>query len=64
MTKQPQIQDKSKSLLISEQGKSILHAQGLSKVFNYSDYGYFKLRAKKAYNKAQAIAQMFIEEYR
>lgn len=64
MTKQPITPNKSKSFLTSEQVKSILHAHGLSKVFNYSDYAFFKLRAKKAYNKAQAIAQMFIEEYR
>lgn len=59
-----QLKTKSNSFLLSEQVKSILHACGLSKAFNYSDYTYFKNKAVKAYNKAQAIADMFIEEYR
>jgi len=56
--------NKSKSFLFSEQVKSILHAHGLSKVFNYSDYTFFKAKAKTAFNPVQAIAQMFIAEYR
>jgi hypothetical protein len=63
MTKQPNT-DKSKSLKTSEQVKLILHNHGLSKVFNYRDYELFKYRAKRAFNQAQAVAQMFIEEYR
>ncbi|HUI32021.1 MAG TPA: hypothetical protein VLY84_00260 [Dysgonamonadaceae bacterium] len=53
---------KNNSFKISEQVKSILHAHGLSKVFNYSDYGYFKKQCKNAFNKPLAIANLFIEE--
>lgn len=55
--------NKSKSFNISEQVKTILHNHGLSKAFNYSDYHYFKSRVKKSFNKAQAIADFFIQEY-
>ena len=61
MTKQRKC--KSNPFLISEQVKSILHSHGLSKVFNYSDYEYFKRKATRAYNKAQVIADFFIEEH-
>lgn len=62
MTKQRT--SKSNPFLTSEQVKSILHAQGLSKVFNYSDYEYFKRKASRAFNRAQAIADFFIEEHK
>lgn len=62
MTKQRT--SKSNPFLISEQVKSILHSHGLSKVFNYQDYTYFKGKVTRAYNKAQAIADFFIEEHR
>lgn len=62
MTKQLNT-DKSKSLKTSDQVKLILQEQGLSKVFTYREYHFFKRRAKRAFNKAQAVAQMFIEEY-
>ena len=62
MTKQLNA-DKSKSLKTSDQVKLILQEQGLSKVFNYHEYRFFRSRAKRAFNKAQAVAQMFIEEY-
>lgn len=55
---------KTNPFLISEQVKRILHSRGLSKVFNYSDYTYFKGKVKKSFNSAQAIAEMFIEEYK
>lgn len=54
---------KSKAFLISEQVKNILHSRGLSKVFNYPEYEYFKRKAKKSFNRAQAIANLFIQEY-
>jgi hypothetical protein len=63
MTKQPNT-SKSKRLKTSEQVKLILHSHGLCKVFNYREYLFFKSKAKKAFNQAQAVAQMFIEEYR
>ena len=54
---------KANPFLISEQVKTILHTRGLSKVFNYQDYTYFKNRVKKAFNPAQAIADLFIQEH-
>ena len=62
MTKQRKY--KSNPFLISEQVKSILHAHGLSKVFNYSDYECFKRKAARAFNRAQEIADLFIEEHK
>lgn len=56
--------NKSNPFLTSEQVKAILQAHGLSKAFNYADYSYFKGKARKAFNKAQAIAEMFIDEHR
>jgi hypothetical protein len=53
---------KSNPFLLSEQVKTILHKEGFSKVFNYQDYDFFKQKAKTAFNKAQAIAQMFLSE--
>ena len=53
---------KNNPFLLSEQVKSILHKKGLSKIFNYSDYEYFKAQSKKAFNKAQAIADQFQQE--
>jgi len=56
------IESKNNAFKLSTQVKSILHEKGLSKVFNYSDYKYFKTQCKNAWNKAQAIAEKFIEE--
>lgn len=63
MNTQANNSNKNNAFKISEQVKSILHSKGLSKVFNYNDYDYFKRKAKNAFNKAQAIAYMFIEEH-
>ncbi|MFD2824805.1 hypothetical protein ACFS5M_14070 [Lacinutrix iliipiscaria] len=63
MTTQANNKNKSNSFKISEQVKSILHNRGLSKVFNYNDYNYFKELCKSAFNKAQAIADKFTEEH-
>jgi len=52
----------NKSTLLSEQVKQILNEKGFSFSFNWSDYQYFKAKAKNAFNKAVAIAEMFIEE--
>ena len=53
---------KNTPLNLSEQVKEILNSKGLSKIFNYSDYQFFKSRVKHAFNKAQAIADLFQQE--
>lgn len=53
---------KSTSFKLSEQVKETLHAKGYSFLFNYEDYKYFKKQAKNAFNKAYAIAELFIQE--
>jgi len=62
MRTQANNQSKVNSFKISEQVKSILQKKGLSKVFNYQDYTWFKEKAKDAFNIPQSIANMFIEE--
>jgi len=52
---------KSTALKPSEQVQAILQEKGLSKVFNYPDYEYFKKQAANAFNKIQAIADLFIQ---
>ncbi len=49
--------------ILSNQVKAILHKKGLSKAFNYADYNHFKEQCKHAFNKAQDIANLFIEEH-
>ena len=56
------IESKCNAFKLSTQVKTILHEKGLSKIFNYSDYKYFKAQCKNAFHKAQAIAEKFIEE--
>lgn len=53
---------KNTSFKLSEQVKTILNEKGFSFLFNYSDYAYYKAQAKKAFNKAQEIAEYFIQE--
>lgn len=53
---------KNTSFKLSEQVKETLHAKGFSFLFNYNDYKYYKSQVKKAFNKAQAIAELFIQE--
>jgi hypothetical protein len=53
---------KNTAFKLSEQVKATLHEKGYSFLFNYSDYTYYKTQAKKAFNKAQAIADLFIQE--
>lgn len=52
----------AKSNNLSTEVKTILHEKGFSFLFNYSDYKYFKSQCRNAWNKAQAIAEKFIEE--
>jgi len=49
---------------ISSQVQTILQEKGLSKIFNHSDFEYFKKQVTYAFNKAQAIAELFIQENR
>ena len=53
---------KNTSFKLSEQVKETLSAKGYSAIFNYQDYKYYKAQVKKAFNKAQAIAELFIQE--
>lgn len=48
--------------LLSEQVKNILKNKGFSSLFNYSDYEFFKDQCKEAFNKALAIAELFIQD--
>lgn len=63
MTTQANNSNKNTSYKISDQVKLILHKKGLSKAFNYGDYNYFKQITEHAFNRAQAIANKFIEEH-
>lgn len=45
---------------VSEKVLEILTEKGLSKIFNYEDYNYFKKECKNAQNRAEAIAEKFI----
>lgn len=47
---------------ISYQVRQILNEKGFSFLFNWSDYAYYKSQAKNAFNKAQAIAELFIQD--
>ncbi len=53
---------KSNPFILSEQVKTILKEQGFTSLFNYSDFDYFKRKCKRAFNKAQAIARLFLAE--
>ena len=46
---------------LSEQVKEILQEKGLSKVFTYTDFFYFKKNVSDRFRTAQAIAEKFIE---
>lgn len=53
---------KNTSFKLSDQVKQILHTKGLSKIFNYSDFEYFKNNIGNAFDKANIIADLFIIE--
>jgi hypothetical protein len=63
MTTQANNKSKINPFNLSNQVKNILHKKGLSKTFNYTDYKYFKSQCANAFNKAQEIANKFIEEH-
>ena len=62
MTRIQSTSHKNTSFKLSEQVKETLHAKGFSFLFNYNDYKYYKSQVKKAFNKAQAIADLFIQD--
>lgn len=62
MTPIQSIKAKNTSIKLSDQVKNYLFEKGYSALFNYSDYQYYKAQAKKAFNKAHAIAELFISE--
>lgn len=53
---------KSNPFLLSNQVKNILQKKGFSSIFNFTDYECFKEQCKDAFNKAVAIADLFISE--
>lgn len=53
---------KNTSFPLSYQVRQILNDKGFDFLFNWSDYTYYRSQAKKAFNKAQAIAELFIED--
>ena len=53
---------KNTSFKLSEQVKAKLMELGYSSIFNYQDYKYYKSQIKNAFNKAQAIAELFIQD--
>ena len=53
---------KSKKSTIRTEVEQILHAQGFSKIFNETDFEYFKRRCRQAFNVPQAIADLFIQD--
>lgn len=53
---------KSTTNSISYQVRQILNAKGYSFLFNWDDYAYFRSLCKNAFNKAEAIAEKFIED--
>ncbi|MFA9191145.1 hypothetical protein AAGV28_07150 [Flavobacterium sp. FZUC8N2.13] len=53
---------KNTAFKLSEQVKATLHEKGYSFLFNYEDYKYYKAQAKKTFNKAYTIAELFIQE--
>lgn len=55
---------KNTVITLSCQVEKILQEKGLSKIFNHSDFTYFKAQVKYAFNQAQAIADLFIQENR
>ncbi|MFL9844746.1 hypothetical protein [Flavobacterium rhizosphaerae] len=55
------IQGKGTPFTPSAQVIAILHDKGLSKIFNYSDYEYFKRLCKGAFNLPMAIVDLFIQ---
>lgn len=60
--KRTNLHAKNTSFKLSEQVQNILTEKGFSFLFNWNDYNHFKKQALNAWNKAQAIAELFITE--
>lgn len=53
---------KNNAFNLSTQVKTKLHEKGFSFLFNFEDYNYYKAKTKNSFNKAVAIAELFIQE--
>lgn len=53
---------KNSAFNLSTQVKNLLHEKGYSFLFNENDFKYFKSKCRNAWSKAQAIAELFIQE--
>lgn len=53
---------KSSSFKLSTQVKNELQKKGFSSLFNYQDFAYYKAQAKRAFNKAHTISELFIQD--
>lgn len=53
---------KNNTNLLSYQVRQELSQRGYSFLFNWDDYAYFRSQAKHAFNKALAIAELFIQD--
>lgn len=51
---------KNTSNSLSYQVRQILNQKGYSFLWNWDDYGYYRSQAKNEFNKAVAIADLFI----
>ena len=61
MQTRTQLNDKNSTYKLSTQVKNILHEKGLSFLFTYNDYKYFKIQVKNKFNQANEIANLFIQ---
>lgn len=52
----------NKTTNLSERVKDILFIKGYDKVFNWDDFNYYIRMTAKAIHRAEAIANLFIEE--
>ncbi len=62
MTQNNSNSHKNTANYLSYQVRQILNQKGYSFLWNWDDYQYFKSTCKNAFNKAQAIAEKFLEE--
>ncbi len=53
---------KSNNFTLSTQVQKILHTKGYSRLFNFTDFQYYKKQVKDQFNKAEVIAELFIQE--
>lgn len=60
--KRTNLHAKNTPLKLSEQVQNILTEKGFSFLFNWNDYNHFKKQVATAWNKANAIAELFLEE--